>query len=75
MECNSSSDDVATTVERKDGTKVVQICQSRIMAHALKGLEQARAAIADNPEIKGKMRRQILDELDEQIASWRKDAR
>jgi beta-lactamase regulating signal transducer with metallopeptidase domain len=75
MECNSSSDDVATTVERKDGTKVVQICQSRIMAHALKGLEQARAAIADNPEIKGRMRRQILDELDEQIASWRKDAR
>lgn len=75
MECDSRSDEVATTKELKDGTTKVMICQSRIMAHALEGLKQARAAIADNPEIDGKMRKEILKELDSQIKSWRKDAR
>lgn len=75
MECDSRSDEVATTKELKDGTTKVMICQSRIMAHALEGLKQARAAIAENPEIDGKMRKEILKELDSQIKSWRKDAR
>lgn len=75
MSCDSTSDDVASTFERDDGTTEVKICQSRVMSHALKGLEQARAAIAENPEISGKMRKEILKELDQQIKSWRKDAR
>ncbi|MEM7700383.1 MAG: M56 family metallopeptidase [Pseudomonadota bacterium] len=72
MECDSRSDDVATTKELKDGTTKVMICQSRIMAHALEGLEQARVAIAENREIQGKMRKEILSEIDQQIREWKK---
>ncbi|MEM7688324.1 MAG: M56 family metallopeptidase [Pseudomonadota bacterium] len=75
MECNGSSDDVATTKELADGTRKVMICQSRVMAQALQGLEQARAAIAENREIEGTMRREILGELDKQIREWRKETR
>ena len=75
MKCDSSTKDVATTVEREDGATEVIICEKRVMSHALKGLEQARAAIAENEEITGKMRKEILKELDQQIKSWRKDAR
>lgn len=75
MECDSSSDEVATTSQLEDGTTKVLLCQSRIMAHALTGLEQARAAIAANREIKGQMRREILNELDQQIRSWNKQTR
>ena len=75
MSCDSSSDDVATTTTKDDGSTEVMICQSRIMAHALEGLEQARAAIADNREIQGKMRKDILKEIDQQIKNWEKDAR
>ncbi|MEL6239457.1 MAG: hypothetical protein AAFQ90_12815, partial [Pseudomonadota bacterium] len=48
---------------------------ARIMAHALTGLEQARRAIASNSQFDREMREKILAELDEQIASWSKDAR
>ena len=75
MKCDSSTKDVATTIEREDGATEVIICEKRVMSHALKGLEQARAAIAENEEITGKMRKEILKELDRQIKSWRKDAR
>ena len=75
MECDKSSDDVATTKELKDGGTAVMICQSRIMAQALTGLKEARKAIAENSEMQGEMREKVLKELAEQIAKWKKDAR
>ncbi|MEL7519393.1 MAG: M56 family metallopeptidase, partial [Pseudomonadota bacterium] len=72
MSCDSQSKDVATTTTNADGSTEVMICQSRVMAHALEGLEQARAAIAENREIQGKMRKEILSELDQQIREWKK---
>jgi len=75
MSCDRSSDDVATTTTNEDGSTEVMICQSRVMAHALEGLEQARAAIAENGELQGKMRKDILKEIDQQIKAWEKDAR
>ena len=67
MSCDSSSDDITSTVERDDGRTEVMICEKRVMAQALKGLEQARAAIARNSEMGDEMRREILKELDQQI--------
>lgn len=75
MSCDTKSDDVATTLEREDGSTEVVICQSRVMAQALTGLEHARKAIAKNPEIKGKMRSEILKELDQQIKRWKEETR
>ncbi|MEO0591752.1 MAG: M56 family metallopeptidase, partial [Pseudomonadota bacterium] len=75
MSCNSNSDEVATTTTREDGSTEVMICQSRIMAHALTGLEQARAAIAENAGMDDEMREKVLAEIDQQIADWKKDAR
>ena len=75
MSCDSSSDDITSTVEREDGRTEVMICEKRVMAQALKGLEQARAAIARNSEMGDEMRREILKELDQQIDNWGKDAR
>ncbi|MEM6856424.1 MAG: M56 family metallopeptidase [Pseudomonadota bacterium] len=75
MKCSSNSDDVATTTTREDGSTEVMICQSRIMAQALTGLEQAREAIANNSAMSEEIRAKVLAELDEQIESWKKDAR
>ena len=60
MECDKSSDDVATTKELKDGGTAVMICQSRIMAQALICLKEARKAIAENSEMQGEMREKVL---------------
>ncbi|MEO0690465.1 MAG: M56 family metallopeptidase [Pseudomonadota bacterium] len=75
MSCDSGSDDVATTKSLENGGTEVVICQSRIMAQALVGLEQARAAIAENSEMQSEMREEVLKELDQQIENWRKEAR
>lgn len=75
MSCDNNSDEVATTLERKDGQTEVMICQSRVMAQALEGLEQARAAIAESREMTGKMRKEVLKELDTQIKNWRKEVK
>ncbi|MDJ0977902.1 MAG: M56 family metallopeptidase [Erythrobacter sp.] len=75
MHCDDDSEDVATTKELKGGGTEVLICQSRVMARALEGLEQARAAIAENREMQAKMREEVLRELDQQIESWKKKAR
>ncbi|MEL6487671.1 MAG: hypothetical protein AAFQ13_11090, partial [Pseudomonadota bacterium] len=75
MSCDSNSDEVATTKTGKDGSTEVMICQSRIMAHALTGLEQAREAIASNSAMSEEIRTKVLAELDEQIESWKEDAR
>ncbi|NQX95854.1 MAG: hypothetical protein HRT64_13210, partial [Erythrobacter sp.] len=75
MSCDNDSDEVATSVEREDGRTEVMICQTRVMAQALKGLEEARAAIAENEEMTSEVRKEILKELDSQIKEWRKDSK
>ncbi|MEM1196964.1 MAG: M56 family metallopeptidase [Pseudomonadota bacterium] len=75
MSCSSGQDEVATTKRLDNGTTEVMICQSKIMSYALSGLEQARAAIAENERIDGQMRENILKELDQQIKDWKKETR
>jgi len=75
MQCDNNSDEVATTTENDDGTRTVMICQTRVMAHALKGLQEARAAIARNENMTEDMRAQVLAELDSQIERWENRAR
>jgi hypothetical protein len=47
------------------------VCQSRVVAMASEGLAQARAEIARDKNIPEDTRKQILKELDKQIARWR----
>jgi len=75
MECERGNTDVATTREWDDGGTEVVICESQVMAHALKGLEEARDAIARNSEIERELREEILKEMDQKIKDWKKDAR
>ncbi|MEM8725139.1 MAG: M56 family metallopeptidase [Pseudomonadota bacterium] len=70
MECRGDSDEVATVEEVEGQVRKVYLCQARVMAHALEGLKEAREALAKNREIQGKMRRQLLETLDEQIENW-----
>ena len=60
MSCDSGSKDVATTKKLKNGGTEVVICQSRIMAQALAGLEQARATIAQNSKMQSDVREGVL---------------
>ncbi|MEL7446173.1 MAG: hypothetical protein AAGK02_10200, partial [Pseudomonadota bacterium] len=60
-----------TVKERGDGSRIVYMCQARVMAHALEGLEEAREQISKNREIQGELREQLLETLDEQIRTWR----
>lgn len=73
MQCRGDGDDVATVEESDGEVRKVFICQSKVMAHALKGLKEARKAIADNPEIDGEMRKNVLREIDQQIKNWNKE--
>jgi hypothetical protein len=75
MECDRNSDEVATTTENSDGSRVVMVCQTRVMAKAREGLQQARDQIARDRELSQSMRNRILRELDRQIESWDKAAR
>lgn len=68
MECTESGEAGETT--ESDGKRVIRICQSKIMANALTGLKEARAALANNTELGAEMREQVLDALDEQIENW-----
>ncbi len=70
MECDNSSDEVATTTEDSDGIRTVMICQTRVMAHALEGLREAREEIANSREMSAEMRARIVRELDQQIDHW-----
>ncbi|WP_298466862.1 M56 family metallopeptidase [uncultured Erythrobacter sp.] len=70
MECRGDNDEVATVEEHEGQVRKVYLCQARVMAHALEGLKEARSAIAKNREIQGKMRRDLLETLDEQIENW-----
>lgn len=75
MECDRNSDEVATTTENSDGSRVVMVCQTRVMAKAREGLQQARDQIARDRELSQSMRNRILRELDRQIESWDEAAR
>ncbi|MHA7818521.1 MAG: M56 family metallopeptidase [Erythrobacter sp.] len=75
MSCDSSTSDVATTIERADGVHVVKLCQARVMVKALEGLKEARAEIARNREMTEEMREQVVRQLDREISRWERDAR
>jgi beta-lactamase regulating signal transducer with metallopeptidase domain len=70
MECDNDSDEAATTTANADGSRVVMICQSRMMAQALTGLREAREALFRNREIKGETLVQVLREIERQIDRW-----
>ncbi|MEM6476966.1 MAG: M56 family metallopeptidase [Pseudomonadota bacterium] len=72
MECRGGKGDIAKVEELKDGGRNVYLCQTRVMAEALKGLKEARKAIAENREITGEMRSEVLEVIDEQIKTWKK---
>ncbi len=69
MECKGDKETTEWTDE--NGKKVVSICKSRIMAHALTGLKEARAAIAEDSEMAADMRKEVLAALDKKIADWK----
>lgn len=75
MTCDGTDGEVSTTHERADGTQVVKICRTRIMAQALEGLKEARAEIATNREMTVEMRQRVTRELDQQIRRWERSAR
>ncbi len=75
MSCDDASNEVSSSKVLADGTTIVTICQKRIMEHALNGLVEARASIAHNSKIEGKMRSDILLQLDRQIREWRSRSR
>lgn len=68
MECTDAGEAGETT--DSDGKRVIRICKSKIMASALTGLKEARAALATNKELDEETRTEVLKALDEQIANW-----
>ena len=68
MKCDGP--EAASNTVRKDGTNVVRICRTKILAHALSGLKQARDQIANDTELSDTMRKNILTELDQRIEGW-----
>ncbi len=75
MSCDGPPEEVSTVKFQPDGSRLVTICQSRIMAEALKGLVEARAAIAQGSEMQGQTRRDILSTMDRQIRGWKIQSR
>ena len=69
-ECKPGSEEVTETSD-KDGVQIISICHARVMASARKGLEEARDEIARDREIPDETRKQLLQQLDRQIARWR----
>lgn len=68
--CDDTGTEVATTTELGDGSRVVKICQKRIMATALQGLREAREEIRNNQEISKEARKSALREIDRTIDRW-----
>jgi beta-lactamase regulating signal transducer with metallopeptidase domain len=75
MSCDGNEGDVSTTVDRADGTQVVKICRRVVMADALEGLREAREEIANDRELTGEIRAEILRELDKQIERMGRSSR
>ena len=68
--CDDTGTEVATTTELGDGSRVVKICQKRIMSTALQGLREAREEIRNNQEISKEARKSALREIDRAIDRW-----
>ncbi|MCK0128198.1 M56 family metallopeptidase [Erythrobacter sp. F6033] len=71
-ECRGDSDEVATVEEKEGEVRKVYLCQTRVMAHALKGLKEARRSIAESADFPSDMRKDVLREIDRQIREWDK---
>ena len=70
MECDTDTEEVATTFENSDGTQTVKFCQRRVMVQAINGLREARDEIASDTEMSDEIRERVLRELDRQIERW-----
>ena len=70
VEMKCEGDDIASEKTREDGTKVVMICKSKVMAEALSGLKEARAEIAQESDMDAETRAEVLRALDKQIENW-----
>ena len=70
QECKPGSEEVSETTTR-NGTQVISICQKRVFVSARRGLEEARAEIANDKDIPEDTRKEILKTLDRQIARWK----
>lgn len=64
------SDKITRESVSEDGTRVIMMCQARVMAEALEGLREAREEISKNREMTREMRTRVLRELDIQIERW-----
>jgi len=53
------------------GKKVIVICRTEIRKQAMRGLEEARKAIASDPAMPAETRKRVLEKLDRQIAAQR----
>lgn len=60
-----------TELRDNKGKSVSRLCTSEIMAEALNGLKEARAAIAKDKELSADIRAEILNSLDARIADWK----
>lgn len=72
VEMSCEGDGMTSEKISDDGKKTVLICQSKIMAHALTGLKEAREQIAKSEEFPENLREQVLEEIDRQIKDWDK---
>ena len=72
VEMKCEGEDVASHRTLSDGTNVVMLCKSKVMAEALNGLKEARAEIASDKEMDAETRAEVLRVLDEQIKNWNK---
>jgi len=70
MTCDSSSNEIASARELEDGSQMVMVCQTRVMAHALEGLREARSELMRSRDLSTDMRDRIVTELDQQIERW-----
>ncbi len=69
--CVNTGGEPMETITNRDGKKTILFCQSRVIATALQGLEEARAEVAGDKDIPEDTRNQTLKALDRQIARWK----
>ncbi|MEM1051339.1 MAG: M56 family metallopeptidase [Pseudomonadota bacterium] len=73
--CKSGSNEIVTETEDADGVQIIRICQKGVMAHALKGLREARQSLKRSDELSGEARQRAVRELDRVISRWEREAR
>ena len=69
FECDS----VEITQEAEAKPQTI-ICKSEIFAHALEGLKEARASLAEDGNLDERVKTNVLEAIDEQIRNWEKEA-